>query len=30
MGHAGMISIDPRGVISAATDPRADGSCASV
>jgi gamma-glutamyltranspeptidase/glutathione hydrolase len=30
MGHAGMISIDLRGVISAATDPRADGSCASV
>lgn len=30
MGHAGMISIDPRGVISAATDPRADGTCASV
>jgi gamma-glutamyltranspeptidase/glutathione hydrolase len=30
MGHAGMISVDPRGVISAATDPRADGTCASV
>jgi gamma-glutamyltranspeptidase/glutathione hydrolase len=30
MGHAGMISTDPRGIISAATDPRADGTCASV
>jgi gamma-glutamyltranspeptidase/glutathione hydrolase len=30
MGHAGMVSIDGRGVISGATDPRADGACASV
>lgn len=30
MGHAGMISIAKSGVISGATDPRADGSCASV
>ncbi len=29
MGHAGMIGIDRRGVISGATDPRADGACAS-
>lgn len=28
MGHAGMVSIAPDGVISGATDPRADGSCA--
>jgi gamma-glutamyltranspeptidase/glutathione hydrolase len=30
MGHAGMVSIDPAGVISGASDPRADGACASV
>ena len=30
MGHAGMVSIDAAGVISGATDPRADGTCASV
>jgi gamma-glutamyltranspeptidase/glutathione hydrolase len=30
MGHAGMVSIDADGVISGATDPRADGACASV
>src|SRR5690606_36173061 len=30
MGHAGMISIAESGVIGGATDPRADGSCASV
>jgi gamma-glutamyltranspeptidase len=30
MGHAGMVSIDGCGVISGATDPRADGTCASV
>ncbi len=30
MGHAGMISIDAQGVICGATDPRADGACASV
>jgi gamma-glutamyltranspeptidase/glutathione hydrolase len=30
MGHAGMVSIDDRGVISGAADPRADGTCASV
>ena len=30
MGHAGMVSIDARGVISGATDPRADGACASL
>lgn len=29
MGHAGMVSISRDGVISGATDPRADGSCAS-
>ncbi|MGB0086002.1 MAG: gamma-glutamyltransferase family protein [Rhodomicrobiaceae bacterium] len=28
MGHAGMVSIDAHGVISGATDPRADGACA--
>ncbi len=30
MGHAGMISIDASGVIAGASDPRADGGCASV
>jgi len=30
MGHAGMVSIGPDGVIRAATDPRSDGSCASL
>lgn len=30
MGHAGMVSIAPNGVISGATDPRADGSCGSL
>jgi gamma-glutamyltranspeptidase len=29
MGHAGMIGVDKDGVISGATDPRADGTCAS-
>lgn len=29
MGHAGMVSIAGNGVISGATDPRADGACAS-
>ncbi|KUO58446.1 MAG: gamma-glutamyltransferase [Alphaproteobacteria bacterium BRH_c36] len=30
MGHAGMVSIDRGGVIRAASDPRADGSCAGI
>jgi len=30
MGHPVMVSIAPSGVISAATDPRSDGSCAGI
>ena len=30
MGHAGAVAVHPNGIIEGATDPRADGACASV